>query len=439
MTSDRAVSAERVTTLAVRVRRQEKLGRHSAQRIAVAISKGGGTMKRKFAILRGIKGRQTRDPYGGVPGPMLSSEGGAVPPEPKMEVGHLSASEVREAGRDPEVAAIAPVMPLKLIHPFECPTVAAANKSWGIVEIGADQSPWTGDGVVVAVLDTGIDACHPAFQGMSIVEQDFSGSGNGDKQGHGTHCAGTIFGRDVAGTRIGIARGVKKALIGKVLGDDGGGDSDSLFQGMQWAVNGGAKVVSMSLGFDFPGMVSGLVAQGWPPDLATSLALEAYRANLRMFDAIMEMLRARLPLDGGTVVVAAAGNESRRDVNPDYEIAASLPAAADGVIAVGAVERTDAGLQVASFSNTLPQVSAPGVAIESAKVGGGLRALSGTSMACPHVAGVATLWWQTVRNQATLATAPMVVAKVLATTRTNGFAQGVQVADRGAGIVTSPT
>jgi subtilisin family serine protease len=195
----------------------------------------------------------------------------------------------------------------------------------------------------------------------------------------------------------------------------------------------------MSLGFDFPGMVSGLVTQGWPADLATSVALEAYRANLRMFDAIMEMLRARLPLDGGTVVVAAAGNESRRDVNADYEIAASLPAAADGVIAVGALERTGAGLQVASFSNTLPQVSAPGVAIESAKVGGGLRALSGTSMACPHVAGVATLWWQAVRNQATLGTAPMVVAKILATARTNGFAQGVQVADRGAGVVTSPS
>ena len=103
------------------------------------------------------------------------------------------------------------------------------------------------------------------------------------------------------------------------------------------------------------------------------------------------------------------------------------------------MQQTDEQYFLSQLSNTLPQVSAPGVAIESAKAGGGLRALSGTSMACPHVAGVATLWWQALRNQATLGNAPMVVAKLLATARTNGFAQGVQVADRGAGIVTSPT
>lgn len=394
-------------------------------------------MKRKYTVLRGVTSRGTRDHYRGVPGPLLSAEE-AVAPEPKVDVHELSPGDLREAGRDPEVAAIAPVMPLKLIAPFEAPPVAAADRSWGIAAVGADQSPWTGDGVVVSVLDTGIDAAHPAFQGVTLVEQDFTDSGNGDKQGHGTHCAGTIFGRDVAGTRIGVARGVKKALIGKVLGDRGGGSSDALFQGMQWALGGGARVISMSLGFDFPGMVANLVAENWPPELATSVALEAYRANLRMFDAIMQLVRARLPLDGGAVVVAAAGNESRREVNADYEIAASIPAAADGVIGVGALERSGGVFSVASFSNTLPQVSAPGVGIESAKPGGGLRALSGTSMACPHVAGVAALWWQALRNQSTLVTAPVVVAKLLASARTNVFAQGVQVPDRGVGIVTAP-
>ena len=89
-----------------------------------------------------------------------------------------------------------------------------------------DRSTWTGEGVTVAVLDTGIDSKHPAFAGVDIVEKDFTGTGNGDRQGHGTHCAGTIFGRDVDGKRIGVARGVKRALIGKVLGDEGGGDSE---------------------------------------------------------------------------------------------------------------------------------------------------------------------------------------------------------------------
>ena len=395
-------------------------------------------MKRKYTILRGVGGRSTRDPFLGGAGPMASAEEAAVPAEPKVEVDDFSPRDVQDVGRDPEVRAIAPVMPLKLIEPVDVPAAAAVS-GWGITAVGADQSPWTGDGVVVAVLDTGIDAGHAAFQGVTLVQSDFSGSGDGDRNGHGTHCAGTILGRDVDGKRIGIARGVKKALIGKVLGDQGGGSSEALFQAMQWALNGGAKVISMSLGFDFPGMVDRLVAQQWPPDLATSVALEAYRGNLRMFDAIMTMIRARLPLDGSAVVIAAAGNESKRQLKPDYEIAASLPAAADGVVAVGALQRTETGYRVADFSNTLPQLSAPGVAIESAKVGGGLRSLSGTSMACPHVAGVAALWWQALRNQSTLASAPMVVAKLLANARATGFTSGTEVADRGAGMVTAPT
>jgi subtilisin family serine protease len=81
--------------------------------------------------------------------------------------------------------------------------------------VGADTSPFSGDGIVVAVLDTGIDASHPAFEGVDIVQKDFTGEGVGDQHGHGTHCAGTIFGRTSEGTRIGVAPGVKKALIGK--------------------------------------------------------------------------------------------------------------------------------------------------------------------------------------------------------------------------------
>ena len=85
-------------------------------------------------------------------------------------------------------------------------------------------------------------------------------------------------------------------------------------------------MISMSLGFDFPGLVKRLIDEdGWPADLATSVALEAYRGNLRMFDALMHMLRSREPFDHGTVVVAASGNESHREINPDYEIGARCP------------------------------------------------------------------------------------------------------------------
>jgi subtilisin family serine protease len=393
---------------------------------------------RRFTILRGISGRRTRDHFGGVLGPMASAEQSRIIPETKVEVTDLSVADVRDAGRDPEVTALAPVMPVKLIHPLDVAADAVPSKGWGIGAVAADHSAWTGEGVIVGVLDTGIDAAHPAFSGVTLIEQDFTGTGGGDRKGHGTHCAGTIFGRDVDGTRIGVARGLKRALIAKVLADDGNGESSSVFDGMQWAASNGAKVISMSLGFNFPGMVARLIADDWPADLATSSALEAYRANLRMFDAIMEMLRARIAIDGGCVVVAAAGNESRRHIRSDQEIAASIPAAADGVIAVGALAQTAAGFSVAPFSNTLPQVSAPGVGIESAKTGGGLQALNGTSMACPHVAGVAALWWQALRNQGTLANAPMVVAKLLAMARTSGFAPDAEIADRGAGIVTAP-
>ena len=118
---------------------------------------------------------------------------------------------------------------------------------------------------------------------------------------------------------------MNRALIGKVLGDDGRGSSDMIFNAIAWAVESGADVISMSLGFDFPGLVQRLVNQGTPVDLATSMALEAYRGNLRVFDALMRMIQARAAFGSEAVVVAAAGNESRREVNPDFEIAAGLP------------------------------------------------------------------------------------------------------------------
>ena len=394
-----------------------------------------------YIVLRDIERAVIGDPFGGAtPGGPVAQP--SAPPEPRVDVERLDRRDRADLLRDPEVAAVAPLMPTRLIEPVELDTDGEAEAggaiAWGVRAVRVDQSQLTGAGAVVAVLDTGIDASHEAFAGVDIVQRDFSGSGDGDKQGHGTHCAGTIFGRAVDGTRIGVARGVSKALIGKVLGDNGGGDSEMIFRGITWAVEQGANVISMSLGFDFPGLVKRLADRGWPVDLATSAALEAYRGNLRMFDALMGLVRAREAFGAGAVLIAAAGNESRRTTNPDFEIAASLPAAADGVVSVGAVGQDGDHVTTASFSNTFPVISAPGVGVESARLGGGLKALNGTSMATPHVAGVAALWWEAVGSLGLTTTAPNVVAKLRATARTDVFGPDHDAIDRGVGLVTAP-
>jgi subtilisin family serine protease len=394
-----------------------------------------------YTVLRDLTPR-SRDPFDEGFGPRGVDD---APAEVRIDNVELTKNEVLDLTRSDDVTAIAPVMPTALVRPVSDEEARASaddpapgGVAWGITAVGADTSRWTGDGVTVAVLDTGIDSAHPAFVGVELVEEDFSGSGSGDRQGHGSHCAGTVFGRDVDGTRIGVARGVTKALIGKVLSDDGTGDSDMLFRGMQWAVQQGARVISMSLGFDFPGLVERLTKDGWPTDLATSRALEAYRANLRMFDAIMRMIAAQEEFTGGAVVVAASGNESKRAENPDHEIGVSIPAAADDVLSTGALGRSPGGFVVAPFSNTFPRQSGPGVDVLSADAGGRLVSLNGTSMATPHAAGVAALWWQEVAESQLPTQATTVAARMLANADISGLAPDVDVADRGVGMVRAP-
>jgi subtilisin family serine protease len=402
-----------------------------------------------YVVLRDLQRVQAPGPFG-APGGVRSLKAfdllGGVGPrdvgpasaEPHVQVESLDRRSRDDLARDPSVVALGPRMRTTLVRPLEIGVVPAGGTDWALGSMGALTTAFTGADTTVAVLDTGIDRTHPAFAGVELVERDFSGSGDGDVVGHGTHCAGTIFGRDVGGLRIGIARGVTRALIAKTLGDDGNGTSDMVFSALQWALENGAAVVSMSLGFDFAGHVKGLVDAGWPVDIATSYGLEAYRGNLRMFDALMAMIRARDALGVGPVVVAAAGNESRREVNPAYEIAASLPAASEGVVSVGAVAPSADGWVVASFSNAFPRVVAPGVSITSAAPGGDATAMTGTSMACPHVAGAAALWWEAVRQSGLPVNAQTVTARLMANARIDGFAPGAEPSDRGAGLIQAP-
>lgn len=395
-------------------------------------------MKQPHVILRS-SAASTRDPFlGALAAPTVEE---SVAAGVSVEVDELDTRSLSTLQASSEVVATAPVVPMKLIAPVEVEDVvesepAADTVAWGVEAVGAHTSPFSGDGIVVAVLDTGIDASHPAFAGVSLIQKDFTGEGDGDQEGHGTHCAGSIFGRTTNGTRIGVAPGVKQALIGKVLGTEGG-SSDQIAKAIQWAVDNGANVISMSLGIDFPGLVQQLQTRGVPAALATSLALEGYRTNVQLFERLAALIRAQANFGQASVVTAAAGNESLRNQNPDFEIAVSPPAVAEGVISVAALGQGTQGLTVAPFSNTGANVSGPGVRIVSAKAGGGLTAMSGTSMATPHVAGLAALWAERIKTTSFL-TPLQLTARLIGSATTDGLAPGVDPFDIGAGLVRAP-
>ena len=393
-------------------------------------------MKETHIILRSPRAA-TRDVFQG--GAAVFGALETPPVEISIQVEAVSKSEIKALANEADVVAIARSMPMKLIEPISedgQAQPAAGTPTWGVNAVGAVTSPFSGDGVVVSVLDTGIDPNHPAFAGVALIQKNFTTAGPNDEHGHGTHCAGTIFGRDVGGTRIGVAPGVKKALIGKVLGP-GGGSSDQIADAISWAIENGAHVISMSLGIDFPGFVKILENNGFPTEAAVTQALEGYRANVMLFERLASLIKARGLFGQTTLVVAAAGNESRRNATPPYEIAVAPPAVADGVISVAALGESAAGLTVAPFSNTFANVSGPGVGVVSAKLGGSLVGMSGTSMATPHVAGVAALWAEKIMKAGPL-TGVEWMARLIGSTTRSGLASGFDPADIGAGLVRAP-
>jgi subtilisin family serine protease len=370
-----------------------------------------------------------------------------APPE-AVEVKSLDEKDADEANSDPRLLVTRSV-PLSLIKPLSAcdendeKSVRAAREagvSWGVDEVSSKASPDMGEATRIAVLDSGIDSGHPAFRGIDLIRRNFSNSPiDDDVIGHGTHCAGTIFGRDVDGVRIGVARGVRTAIIGKIMDENGRCNSGVVAKAMQWACDQGARVVSMSLGFDFNDIFASLEDGGYPREQALSMTLSYYRDTVRFFDAVTnEMQRGGVLSRGGALVLAAAGNESRRHAIIPCIVDVSLPGAADGVTSVGAVVQGANGYEIAPFSNGNATLWAPGVDIVSAKAGGGLTSMSGTSMATPHVAGVAALWSEWVAHRNPRGGVEVARSNLITSARTEGFSSSVPPEERGSGLVRAP-
>lgn len=273
---------------------------------------------------------------------------------------------------------------LKKDAPGSCDASAAsAGAPVSAMDINASYIPWNirmvkapeawargydGWKVKVAVLDTGIDYNHPDLYVYGGA--DFTGSGSYmDRNGHGTHCAGIIAAREYRGQTVGVAPRANLYAV-KVLGDNGRGWLDNIIAGMEWCVRNNMKVASMSLG-------------------APDVPYIAYRKAVSSCQ------------QNGVLVVASAGNSGDK-----YFSWVGCPAnsARDNwwstsPIAVGAVDWNN---NLAYFSSRGRQYLpwnpvgcvAPGVSVRSTFLNNGYTSMNGTSMACPHVAGLAALLWE---------------------------------------------
>lgn len=242
------------------------------------------------------------------------------------------------------------------------------GEQWNLdlIQSDAAHAVSTGAGAVVAVVDSGTQSDHPDLaghvgQGYDFVQNDATPQ---DGNGHGTHVSGIIGA--ASGNGIGVESVAPGATIMpvRVLGDDGGGSTDTVAKGVDYARTHGADVINLSLGSDVP--------------LIGAMGGDAFDA------AVHRALAA------GIVVVAASGNNGV----PLCE----QPAAGDGLLCVGAVDKRKQRSFFSSFGSGLGLVApggsgtgAPGEDVLSTYKGSGYETLAGTSQAAPHVSGVAAL------------------------------------------------
>ncbi|WP_027088314.1 S8 family peptidase [Cohnella panacarvi] len=226
---------------------------------------------------------------------------------------------------------------------------------WNLPQI-ATESGWSvskgSDDIVVAVIDTGVQADHPDLQGrlvegVNIVDPS---SPPEDDVGHGTHVAGIISAS--VNNREGVAgmTWYTKIMPIKALDSTGAGSTYSVAEGVLWAVDHGADVINMSLG--------------------------NYAQAEFLHDAL------KYAYDHGVVLVAASGND-----NTDRP---GFPAAYPEVLAVAATDPDKSRAEYSNYGDYI-DIAAPGTSIPSTYPGSRYAALSGTSMACPHVAALASL------------------------------------------------
>lgn len=257
------------------------------------------------------------------------------------------------------------------------PQKALVEMEWGLKAIGLENTLYTGKGIDICILDTGLELAHPDFSSREIEGKSFiSGEDwNRDPNGHGTHCAGVAAGnvRIDTGKRYGIAKDCN-LKIAKVLSDKGTGTTSSVIDAIDWAIAKKFRILSLSL--------------------ASPVKLNETPSFL------FETVGARA-LENNCLIIAAAGNDSNR---PSMPQPVSAPANAMSIMAVAAI---DGQMRVAKFSNAglnpatggSVDICAPGVDIISAypkntKNKNDYYAMSGTSMATPHVSGLAALYME---------------------------------------------